>query len=262
VWRIRIDTSTGWLALEVRDSDLLLAHFYTLRCPEHELHQLPLPNLNTWWMGLEDTHKELVYLHGYGDRKLGQHKGIWALSAATGEERWHLPDLSFYGMDQQGLLAREANNPDGPLLLAESPSGSILEKDITQKDATERVETYSRMRYAGVEYPMLYREGEAYFEQVRAFLAQQLDCEPVSAIEYAETDSCLVVSYYTRSEENKLDNFLAVFDLNGFLHLNELLAGVTDGVGSDTFFIFMRSLYFVQHKTTLKAYSLNFIVTT
>ncbi|SIT82991.1 DUF4905 domain-containing protein [Pontibacter indicus] len=256
MWRIRLDTPGGWLALEVRDADLLQTRFYTLHLPDGKLLELKLPDANTWWMGLEDVYNRAVYLHGYGDRKLGQHKGIRAFATNTGKALWEQPDLAFYGVEERGLLAVNISQQGGELLLLESGYGNTIRNDIGQKEAAERVHLFHTVRFGAVQYPHLYREGETYFRQVRDFLVQELDCEPVSALEYAETDTCLVVSYYRRTAENKLDNFLAVFDLNGFLHLNELLAGAMDGVGSDTFFIFMRSLYFVQNKTILKAYSL------
>ncbi|EJF09875.1 DUF4905 domain-containing protein [Pontibacter sp. BAB1700] len=256
MWRIRLDAPNGWLALEVRDADLLQARFYTLHLPDAHLLELELPDPNTWWLGLEDVHGQVVYLHGYGDRKLGQHKGIRAFAADTGKALWQQPELAFYGVEERGVLAYNITEAPGELLLLESGYGKTVQNDIGQKKAADRVQRYHEHRFGAVQYPHLYREGEAYFEQVRDFLVQELDCEPVGALEYAETDTCLVVSYYCKSGENKLDNFLAVFDLNGFLHLNELLAGAIDGVGSDTFFIFMRNLYFVQNKTTWKAYSL------
>jgi len=256
VWRIRLDTAAGRLALEVRDSDVLLAHFYTLDCHSHTLKQLELSERHTWWLGLEDAHQGLVFLHGYGYRKLGQHKGIRALLAESGEEAWHHPDLAFYGVDQDGILAYEAATPEVPLQLLEARHGKLLQSGISQQLAAARVGAYSQQRYREVSYPFLYREGEENFEIVRGFLSQQLHCQAVKVLEYAETDQQIIISYYVATEKNRLDNFLAVFDLNGFLHLNELLAGALDGVGSDTFFIFMRNLYFVQNKDSLKAYSL------
>ncbi|PKV75867.1 DUF4905 domain-containing protein [Pontibacter ramchanderi] len=256
MWRIRLDAPGGWLALEVRDADLLQTRFYTLQLPGGRLLELKLPDHNTWWLGLEDVHEQAVYLHGYGDRQLGQHKGIRAFAADSGIALWQQPELTFYGAEQGGLLAYNSRQEPANLLLLESRYGKVIQNDISQKEAAEQVQHYHKLRFEGVLYPHLYREGEDYYRQVHAFLVQALECEPVMALEYAETDTCLVVSYYKRAGENKLDNFLAVFDLNGFLHLNELLAGAIDGVGSDTFFIFMRNLYFVQNKTTLKAYSL------
>ncbi|PVY37374.1 DUF4905 domain-containing protein [Pontibacter virosus] len=256
MWRIRLDTPGGWLALEVRDADLLQTRFYTLHHADGQLLELKLPDHNTWWLGLEDVHEQVLYLHGYGDRKLGQHKGIRAFAVDSGKALWQQPDLAFYGVEEHGLLAYEVNQARTELLLLESGYGKTLQNDIRQKEAADRMQRYHKLRFEAVLYPHLYHEGEVYFEQVRNFLMQELDCEPVRALEYAETDTCLVVSYYKEAGEKKLDNFLAVFDLNGFLLLNELLAGAIDGVGSDTFFIFMRNLHFVQNKTTLKAYSL------
>ena len=244
------------MALEVRDADLLQARFYTLQLTKNRLRELKLPDPNTWWLGLEDVHEQVVYLHGYGDRKLGQHKGIRAFAVDSGTALWQQPELAFYGIEERGVLAYEVTQSGGELLLLDSGFGKSIRNDISQKEAADRVQQYHQLRFGAVLYPHLYHEGEKSFGQVRDFLMQELGCEPVMAIEYAETDTCLVVSYYLKAGENKLDNFLAVFDLNGFLHLNELLAGAIDGVGSDTFFIFMRSLYFVQNKTILKAYSL------
>jgi hypothetical protein len=252
----------GRLALEVRDSDVLLARFYTFDCRSQTLKQLEQPERLTWWLGLEDAHQGMVYLHGYGDRKVGQHKGIRALIAATGEEAWHRPELSFYGIDSLGILAYVVDSQEANMQLLDVRYGKILQNDINQKQAAVRVDTYSVERYRDVIHPVLYQEREEYFVQVRDFLSQQLQCEAVRTIEYAETDEWMVISYYVATEKNKLDNFLAVFDLNGILHLNDLLASGLNGVGSDTFFIFMRSLYFVQNKDSLTAYSLNYIVTT
>ncbi|MHC2993530.1 hypothetical protein OB13_18840 [Pontibacter sp. HJ8] len=262
MWRIRIDTAAGRLALEVRDSDVLLASFYTYDCHSRALHQLEQPERLTWWLGLEDAHQGMVYLHGYGDRKVGQHKGIRALNAATGEEFWHRPELTFYGIDGLGILAYFPDSQEAYLQLLDARYGKTLQNDINQKQAAARVNAYSQERYREILHPVLYQEGEEYFNLVRDFLSQQLQCEAVRTIEYAETDDWMVISYYVAAEKNKLDNFLAVFDLKGILHLNEVLANGLDGVGSDTFFIFMRSLYFVQNKKSLTAYSLNYIVTT
>jgi hypothetical protein len=253
---MRLDAVGGWLAVELRDADLLQARFYTLQLPLGPPAELELPDHNTWWLGLEEAHAGQLYLHGYGDRKLGQHKGIWAFAADAGTPLWEQPDLALYGVAETGLLAYDPQNLTAEMRLLDPRYGKTVQNDIPQKQAADWVQHFQNVRQQGVQYPQLYLQGEPYFEQVRDFLVQQLDCEPVSAIEYAETDTCLVVSYYLKKAQNKLGNYLAVFDLNGFLHLNELLAGAIDGVGSDTFFIFMRRLYFVQNKASVTAYSL------
>ncbi|MBF9254629.1 DUF4905 domain-containing protein [Pontibacter sp. 172403-2] len=256
MWRIRIDAAAGRLALEVRDADVLLAFFYTFDCQGHTLQQLSLPQALTWWQGLEDAHAGLVYLHGYADRQLGQHKGITALNAATDKIQWEAADLAFYGLSDEGIMAHPAAAPGEDFVLLNSATGQIIRKQITQQAAAAAAEKFSHSRYQACIYPILYREGEAYFTQVQAFVEAQLGQTPVSAIEYAEAGEMLVVSFYTPATDGKLDNYLAVFNFEGDLLLNTTLGSGLSGIGSDTFFIFKHKLYFIQNKDSLHVYAL------
>jgi len=256
VWRIRIDTSANRLALEVRDADLLLAFFYTLDCQSHTLQPLTVPQALTWWLGLEDAAAGLVYLHGYADHKLGQHKGITALSAATDKIQWEATGLAFYGLCDGGLMAYPAAASEEDFVLLDSTTGQILKEKITQQAAVAATEKFSHSRYRACTYPILYREGEAYFAQVQTFVEAQLGQTPVRAIEYAETGEALVVSFYTAAADGKLNNYLAVFNFEGNLQLNITLGTGLSGIGSDTFFIFKDKLYFIQNKDSLHIYAL------
>ncbi|MFD2245302.1 DUF4905 domain-containing protein [Pontibacter ruber] len=256
MWRIRLDTLAGRLAVEVRDADLLIASFYTFDCQAHALQELKLPGQLTWWQGLEDAHKNLLFIHGYGDRKVGQHKGITALAAETGAVQWQEPDLTFYGVIAEGVLAYPAATPESGFILLQTQSGAVLQQNITQQEAVEKVNNYNIARYNACTYPMLYLEGEVYFLEVSRFLAEQGAGEALKAIEYAETEQFMIISYYCLADEDKLDNFVAVFDLEGDLHLKEKVAGNLHGIGSDTFFIFKHELYFVQNSDTLQVYNL------
>jgi hypothetical protein len=258
VWRIRIDTAQARLALEVRDADVLLAYFYTFDVRAYKLEQLELPQALTWWQGLEEAHNGRVYIHGYADRQLGQHKGILALGAATGKVQWEDTLLAFYGLAPEGILAYTAAAPGTDFLLLQEANGQQTGISISQERAAEMVTNYSGQRYRGCTYPMLYLEGEPYYEQVQDFLASQLGAIAVKAIEYAETEAYMVVSYYTPAENAALDNFLAVFDLNGVLQLHQSLGQGLSGIGSDTFFIFEHDLYFLQNKQVLLVYRLLF----
>lgn len=256
MWRIRIDTSAGNLALEVRNADLLLATFYTLNTADFTLKQLPVPPAQAWWKGLEDTQDNMVYLHGYGDRKVGQHKGITAFTAASGEVKWEQYGLAFYGFAEEGAFAYPATTPEEPFLLLHPQNGQIIRNGIEQSEAASQVEAFNQVRYSNCTYPTIYLEGEEYYAQVRDFLEEQLGTVPVKAIEYAETAAALVMSFYENTEGRGLTNFVAVFDLEGNLQLKEKLGEGLSGIGSDTFFIFNLNLYFLQDRHMLKVYRL------
>nr|WP_255481137.1 DUF4905 domain-containing protein [Pontibacter sp. Tf4] len=251
---MRLDTTANRLGLEVRDGDLLLADFYSLELSRNELTKLPLPAAKNWWLGLEDAHESLLLLHGYGNRQVGEHKGIFAYSSETGKLAWEQPELAFYGIAATGVLALE---PEQKTLVQLQPdSGTIVRQNVSLVRGAEEVANYSRARYQHCTYPMLYLEGEKYFAEVADFLRQQLHVEPMGGIEYAEAGEYIVVSYYTTAANSKTDNMLSVFDLHGKPKLNKHLARGLSGIGSDTFIIFNQKLYFIQDRNTLVVHNL------
>ncbi|ARS37707.1 hypothetical protein CA264_03810 [Pontibacter actiniarum] len=256
MWRIRLDSTTGNIALEVRDPEVLLTRFYTLDTEKYTLKELPLPQVQAWWQGLEDAEQGILYLHGYGNRQLGQHKGIVAIAEADGSKGWEVPELAFYGISAAGLVAYDPEQPEAPLQVLALATGQPTGVTLSQWQAAAAVAQFSPIRYRYCLYPVLYREGEPYFEEVRAFLGAQLRVQAVKAIEYAETGANLVVSFYTEEAAGKLRNELAIFDLEGVLHQKVQLGSGLSGIGSDTFFIFKHNLHFIQNKDILQVFRL------
>ncbi|MCC9138366.1 DUF4905 domain-containing protein [Pontibacter silvestris] len=256
MWRIRIDATEERLALEVRDADVLLAYFYTFNIKDHRIDELKLQQHITWWQGLEDAHDGLVLLHGYADRQLGQHKGITALNATSGNMQWEQPELAFYGIASDGLFAYLTADPEADFSLIASSTGKNITDYVPQQEAIIAIDSYSLTRYSKCTYPMLYLQGGEYFSDLQVFLQQQLDVSVIKAIEYAEAGACFVASYYVQAGSDKLDNFVVVFDLEGHLLLQVQLGGSLDGIGSDTFFIFKDELYLIRNKNLLQVYKL------
>ncbi len=254
MWRLRLDAGAGRMALETRDADLLLAEFYTLDLSQHLLSKLPFPAAKNWWLGLEDAHNGLLLLHGYGNRQIGEHKGIMAYTSETGELQWEQPELAFYGVSEEGVLAFDTELQN--LALLNANTGTILTKNVSVGNGAQQVAAYNAIRSQDCIYPMLYLQGEAYFTEVSNFVQYSLQVSPVKGIEYAETDKYVIVSYYAENKEEKLDNWLAVFDLDGKLIMNEQIAHTLSGIGSDTFIIFKQKLYFIRQRNSLVVYSL------
>lgn len=256
LWRLRLDATKGILAAEVRDGDLLLTHFYTLDTEDFSLRQLPRAGATAWWQGLEDAEDGLVLLHGYGNRQLGQHKGIMACNSLNGEQVWEQPGLAYYGLVAGNLLAYKPDAPEEPLQALALHTGRPSGKLVQQQEAAEAVAACSRSRYSQCQYPILYRQGEPYFADVSAFLEATLQARPVQAIEYAETGANLLMAYYEQEPSKALRQTLAVFDTEGNLTLKVQLGTGLSGIGSDTFFIFKHNLYFILNKDTLQVYRL------
>ncbi|WP_460879092.1 DUF4905 domain-containing protein [Pontibacter rugosus] len=169
MWRIRLNTTINMLALEVRDSDLLLTQFYTLGTDGFILQQLALPEAQAWWQGLEEAEHGQIYLHGYGDKKLGQHKGIVAVAPETGYKVWEQTELAYYGIAPEGIVAYHPKQPEAPMQVLAPKSGVPTGQVLNQVQAAEVVAQHSRSRYADCHYPVLYREGRSTLSRCNIF---------------------------------------------------------------------------------------------
>ncbi|MER2997623.1 DUF4905 domain-containing protein [Pontibacter populi] len=251
---MRLDAAANRLAFEVRDADLLLADFYTLSLCNYKLDKLPLPAAKNWWLGLEDAYEGLLFLHGYGDRQVGQHKGILAYNAATINLQWQQPELAFYGVTIDGVLALNLQGQN--LKLLQTKTGTIVSQNVSLDGGATAVASFNTVRSQACTYPMLYLEGEPYYSEVCDFLKHKLKVKPVKGIEYAETEQNIFTGFYTEDAHGNLDNTLCVFNLDGELQLQERIAHGLSGIGSDTFIIFNHKLYFIRQRNILVVYSL------
>ncbi|WP_162425766.1 DUF4905 domain-containing protein [Pontibacter pudoricolor] len=254
VWRMRLDSAANRLAFELRDADLLLADFYSLDLDQHKLEKLPMPAAKNWWLGLEDAHEGLLFIHGYGDRQIGQHKGIFAYDAATTNLQWQQPELAFYGVTKDGVLALDLQ--DQNLKLLQFKTGTIVAENVSLDSGANAVADYNTVKSQACTYPMLYLEGESYYNEVCNFLEHKLNVKPVKGIEYAETGQNFYTGFYTENAHGNLDNTLCVFNLDGELQLQQCIAAGLSGIGSDTFIIFNHKLYFIRQRNILVVYSL------
>lgn len=257
MWRICLDTVQSRLAIEVRDAEVLLAHFFSLDARIFNLLPIQLENTLTWWLGLEDAHDGLVFLHGYGDQQMGEHKGIRAFAVPANTMQWEQDTLRFYGVGEQGLLVQPADAATS-FKVVNYRTGAETGEVISQQQVVDAIAGFHEERYKNCIFPMHYRQGEAYFTMVQEFLEAQLNIKATGAIEYAETEKFIISSYYEKDREDKLNNGLTVFDLRGNLYLHVTLGTRLKGIGTDTFFIFGKNLYFIQDRNSLVVHSLHF----
>src|SRR5690606_38770341 len=126
--------------------------------------------------------------------------------------------------------------------ILDTTNGEILQLKLSQQEASAKVARYASERYASCINPVQYLAGEGYFKDVSSFIQHKLAAESVGLLEYAEFNNFIVVSYYLQLPENKLANYLVVFDAGGQILLKECLGEGLTGLGSDTFIIFNQNL--------------------
>lgn len=104
------------------------------------------------------------------------------------------------------------------------------------------------------ESPMVYAQGGDHFDTVQKFIELKASKKAIGLIEYLHSEKTIFISFYV--EEPELANYLLVVDEQGSIRLFEKIGERLQGIGTDTFFLFNRSLIFVKNKRELITYPL------
>jgi hypothetical protein len=102
--------------------------------------------------------------------------------------------------------------------------------------------------------PLQYQHGNTHFDTIKLFLERKFRISAVSAIEYVEYGSLIVISCYI--EENGLANNLYVISSDGSVLLDERIGERLKGIAIDTFFLLSGYLIFVKNKGELVSYKM------
>jgi hypothetical protein len=252
VWRLRVDTVAGLVAVENRDAGLLQASFSVVQAETGALAVTNLHAPENWWVGLEAVHHRMLFLHGYADRQTGQHQGIWGYDGATGKLRWALEQLRYYGLGEQYLIAEKPTGGDQPHFLSvDFRKGTILNPELGTEETHEALAKANRRLAGQFEVPTQYASGADYFNLLQDFVAERREVLPVKVIDYLETEKFIFIGYYCVSSSGKMANKLAIFTLEGDFVREECLAAEVEGTGAETFFFFRGKIFFVQNGKSL-----------
>jgi len=256
IWQIRFDEKTGWLGVETRDADTLQNAFYVIDSQNGSFVLDDYKTKEGWWSGLEDIYNGCLYLHRSNNQQFGQHAGILALDADTGNMLWEQPLYSFYGLAQEYILAEEPDQDATNLVRLDYRTGTIIPGFIPLTETRISLNEFQARRQQVSKVPSHYQENNIFFPELQLFLQEVTRTKAVLAIDYLETDQYFVIGYYQTQPDLKYTYRLAVFDLNGKLLLQEKLKSNVTGIGLDNFFILNNTLIFNKYKDTLVGYGL------
>lgn len=163
------------------------------------------------------------------------------------EETWW---LNLQAIDEEKLYLNYFYNDKNP------EEKKIVVVDIKGKQVVDELEKHELVKEkSSLMLPYHYQKGSDNFMDVAQFLAQQYSLDIVNSLDYLQTASVIVISYYLYIEDS-LANFLLILDEKG----NELehiqLGSELKKVGMHTFFVTNHFLVTIKDKTELKIYTL------
>ncbi|QMU29451.1 DUF4905 domain-containing protein [Adhaeribacter radiodurans] len=256
IWQIKPDYEQNLLVLELRNSDRLQVEFAVLDLSTGQIvgpFRLP----ENWWIGLEEASGGVLYLHGFGNRAIGTHQGITAITADSFQVKWQHEQVVFYGFaNNSRILARPVKTEQDRLLAVDAQTGAILEKDITPKEAQAAIARFNRLRTVGSNFPVHHPATSEHFALLSQFILSRSGRQAHGAIDYLETEKFLILGYYELIAESKWQNILGVYSaVDGLMLLEEVLVSIGSGLSQDAFFIVNNTLLFIKEKNTLVGYS-------
>ncbi|MFC5269882.1 DUF4905 domain-containing protein [Adhaeribacter terreus] len=254
VWKICLDQETQNLALEIRQKEALQTAFWVIDTKTGNLLLKDHKPAERWWTGLENAVGGNLLLHGYSsNRETGKHLGITAVSEETGETQWHKPELTYTGQNSETTVLVE----NGLGQIKEVVLETGVENDFFQDQghAKKQVQAFEEKRSQAMQFPVPYLPTDAHYGLLQQFLKQKTGKRAEEQIEYLETGSHIVFSFYARNH-SVLANYLVVCSSAGEVLLEICLEPEVAGIGLDTFFIFAAKLFFIQEKNSLACYLL------
>lgn len=169
-------------------------------------------------------------------------EGVWIWEHAEFEEEWW---LNLEALDEEHIYINYFPDHENP------ESKRIIQVSIQEMVVENEFESYQgATQNKPLRVPFHYQEDSSHFNKVKKFLEQRFNERPVKAIDYLQTESVILISYYLY-DEDQLTNFFLILDINGELLLEETIGNELTHVGMQTFFMVHDLIVVIKNKTEL-----------
>jgi hypothetical protein len=242
IWNL-VAGEEGVLAIEVRTTEPKQVSFSALNVCSNEFLWKDRVLEENWWVNASAICGGMIVFTVYMDTNNPDKKGIVVYSLKDLKLQWWKNDFSINEAWPEYLRGFTSKLGLKEITL-DVVSGSEINV-INSKIA----------RPLGLLKPFQYPEGLTHFDIVQKFLADRLNFNAVSSLEYLEAEGRIIISAYTPENEG-LANYLFVLSAEGKVLLKEKLDGPLKGIGLDTFFILQGCLIFVKNKVELISYTI------
>jgi hypothetical protein len=242
IWNTLVASGHHALIVEVRNSSKKQVMFSALNYLTQKFWWKDKLFDESWWIDLSAVADNIVFFTIYTDTTNPDKKSILACNLFDCKLIWWNNDFSLVSISNGQVLgvSSKFGTRNVALNLYTGVEGERSNSIVPQREDVIRPQQYL------AEHP--------YFDTVKTFLSQKFNLTPITALEYLEYNSLILVSCYV--QENELVNYLFVMSVDGDLLLKEKLDEHLKGIGLDTFFIFSGCVFFVKNKVELVSYKI------
>lgn len=207
-----------------------------------------------FWIGIEGTSSNVLFLHLYEKPNIPNHKKIIAVELNSGDELWRNEDLVYYNSDRNNIYAFKQKFENKLFYKLNILTGEIEAELGNENEASYIISNIPEKDYSkyifGVNIHEL-KEKNNVFEIISKHAPQN---RYFDFIEYIEKDQYLIFNYYDKLKESKLTNRLVIHNmLENKTELIETINSSTPAPVPDSFFMYENLLFFVKDKQELVA---------
>nr|WP_262895405.1 DUF4905 domain-containing protein [Penaeicola halotolerans] len=184
-----------------------------------------------------------LILQVFEDKQNPEHAKVWVFDVQLGEMSYEVPDFTFLHLAGDRLYGLHQLGEDRGAVYLDLLTGDMYpgaESPAANKEDLLTVQ--------------LYEKGDEGFESIHTFLREKLGVSIHGMCEYLETDSHIILSYYT--EEKPVRNELVCFDRAGQRCHQDILLPEVKGFALGTFIVVGDTLSYVKNKSEICFYSL------
>ncbi|WP_158281269.1 DUF4905 domain-containing protein [Dyadobacter jejuensis] len=199
------------------------------------------PPYSDWWSSLTAMSGDQVYIHDYRYPEIPEPTDLRALSLLDGSSLWELANQVLVEPLEKPWLKVAGRQGRGGV-----PKYSVVDAN-TGAYSPFKEESLTVPKGLALQAPVLYKDGEPYFEPMKAFIATMTDGHSAISIDYLEWNPFMMFSYYIYQQE-KLIQFLLVVNKSKELIFHEQISAPSDGIGQATMLMKEDLLVFLKNK--------------
>jgi Domain of unknown function (DUF4905) len=262
LWRL-VPTESGLLVGEERDVERKRTGFFCVYQSTGELLWQSSDFEEQWWIGIESTHRDRLFLHGYATPDMPLHMGITAVDLFTGKRVWRRPDLKFLATTGESVFASRDVGENRVVLEVRISDGELLcEIDVNDKRFKEDItQTETHPTDAPIMPRPIDVTDEVDQRTIRLIHGHINSWKVVGQVVRLVRNGLLVFSFHERmgnASEGHLRNLLGIIDVNsGGRVWSETLNRDVRSIAPESFFVHGAMLFYVKERTTLVAMNLD-----
>jgi len=237
IWKLYPDLYSGLLVVEIRGIHLPEVSFIVIDTEKRTLLQPEFQIDGGWWCAVNAVVAGVMYITWYEGTHNPEPAFVQAYDINRQKVLWQKKEMRFSEAIFQAVALYPKYLSDSPLWF-NAQTGKELTQQLIQK------------KHIHVILPYHYLEIDTYYKVVAEFLRIKYVNDLVEAVDYAETDNTILISYYQKNN-NLYINKLHAFDKAGNSLWCETLGENLTGIGDETFFILNQNVIFVQNLQTL-----------